>query len=268
MRTSVFHPRKLFVCLLLVCCALTVAGAARAEEEKPTASASVDFLNQYIWRGYALSDSDMVIQPSLTVGYMGFSLNVWGNLDTNDKNPVGPQHNANWNETDLTFSYSHEIVPNLTGTLGFIYYSLDQVDDSTEIYGSAAYTFPWFTTALTIYKEVSHYPGWLFQLDISRNFKLPWYDMSIDLAGTLYYQHSEDQGAYPDPDDPDDAYSAFHAAQILAALNIPVCKYFTISPRIGYTFPLSGEAKDEIKYISWDGHGDHLFGGIRLAASF
>lgn len=268
MRKSVLHTRKAILCLLLALCALASAGAVRAEEDKPTASAYVDFLNQYIWRGYALSDSDQVIQPSITVGYKGFSLNLWGNLDTDDKNPAGPGDDTNWNETDFTFSYSHEICPNLTGTLGAIYYSLDKVDDSTEIYGSLAYTFPWFTTALTIYREVSHYPGWLFQLDVSRNFKLPWYDMSLDLAGTLYYQHSEDEGAYPDPDDSDDAYSAFHAAQIFAAVNIPFCKYFTVSPRVGYTFPLSGKAKDEIKFISWDGDGNHLFGGLRLAASF
>ena len=67
--------------------------APKEEEPRPTASVYVDFLNQYVWRGYALSDAHkgMVIQPSVTASYRGFSLNVWGNFDTVNKNPAGPE---------------------------------------------------------------------------------------------------------------------------------------------------------------------------------
>ena len=43
---------------------------ALAEEEAPTADASVSFYSAYIWRGFGLSDDSMVIQPSMTVGWM------------------------------------------------------------------------------------------------------------------------------------------------------------------------------------------------------
>lgn len=264
-------------------CALMLSGAhiARAqgeapkeetavEEARPTASASVDFLNQYVWRGYALSDAQkgMVIQPSVTVSYMGFSLNVWGNFDTDDRNPVGPEYGAAWNETDLTLSYTRELIPNLSGTLGFIYYALDKVDDSLEVYTGLSYTFPWLTVGVTGYREISHYPGWWVSLDLTKNIKLPCYDWSLDLGSSFIFQASDDRGAYPDPSDFNDPYVDFHAGIVSAALNFPIGKYITISPKVGYSFPLSSDADDIIEGLSWDNHGDHVFGGIRISASF
>ena len=55
------------------------SGNTRAQEEKPTASADVGVFSKYMWRGWELSDDSIVIQPSVTVGYRGFSLNLWGN---------------------------------------------------------------------------------------------------------------------------------------------------------------------------------------------
>jgi hypothetical protein len=44
----------------------TVAKADQEKADRPTASADVAFLSQYIWRGYALSKDSLVIQPSVT----------------------------------------------------------------------------------------------------------------------------------------------------------------------------------------------------------
>jgi hypothetical protein len=246
---------------------------AKDEAPKPTASLYVDFLNQYIWRGYALSDAQkgMVIQPSVTVSYLGFSLNVWGNFDTDDRNPVGPEFGPAWNETDITLSYTRELVKNLNGTLGMIYYALDKVDDSLEVYAGLSYSFPWLTVGLTGYREISHYPGWWLQLDLSKNIKLPCYGMSIDLGSTFFYQDSDDSLFYPDPPKFNPlgrAYSNFHAGIVSAALNIPLGKYVTVSPKVGYSFPLSGGADDEIEFVSWDHDSSHVFGGLRITASF
>ena len=75
----------------------------KAAEDKPTASAGVDVLSQYIWRGFALSRNSAVSQPSITVGFKGFSVNVWGNYDTGENAPpaLTTGKGANWNETEL-----------------------------------------------------------------------------------------------------------------------------------------------------------------------
>jgi hypothetical protein len=236
--------------------------------ERPSVNVSADFLSQYVWRGYALSNRSFVIQPSITVGYKGFSANVWGNFDTDENNEFRPNGQANWNETDLTISYSHKIYKVLSATVGGIYYALDNADDSLEVYGGLTADLPWLTAKATVYREVLHYPGWWFQFDVFRSFHLPWYETSLDLGAGLIFQVSNDAGAFPDPGDPRHAYAGFHAGYLSAALNIPVHKYITVSPKFGYWFPLGNKASDCIRGLSWDQKSNHVYGGLSISFHF
>ena len=130
--------------------------SAVKEEPKPYFSFAAAGLSQYIFRGYEQSKNSVVIQPSMTVGYRGFEVNLWGNLDTNDKFTKADK--ANWNETDLTLSYAHDIGPiKLTG--GYIYYALEGVDDSQELFLKIGGNFL-LSPTLSIYREIANYPGW------------------------------------------------------------------------------------------------------------
>jgi hypothetical protein len=79
-----FHETKKLIIGITAAALFFAAGvtAAMAEEESPSADASVGFYSQYIWRGFELSKDSIVIQPSLSVGYKGFAANLWANLDT------------------------------------------------------------------------------------------------------------------------------------------------------------------------------------------
>lgn len=257
-----FWKRVLGVLVLCVGVVVSVAvvQAAEGEEDKPTANVYIDVLSQYIWRGYALSADSAVIQPSFTASYKGFSINVWGNLDTAES--IDPSNHARWNETDLTLSYSRTIWGDLSGTVGFIYYALETAsNDQAEFYAGLSYALPWLTVGVTGYREFWNLPGWYMQVDLSRTWKLPCYDMTLDTGMSFGYM------SYSFLD-----YSEWHAGQIFAALNIPVWKWITVSPRIGYSFALSGDAADNpvggIKALSWDGEANHVFGGIRISAAF
>ncbi len=248
---------------------------AEGEEDRPSFSGYTDVLSKYVWRGYALSQDSVVIQPSMTVSYKGLSINLWGNFDTNSKFQNNPSPGAKWNETDFTASYSREIYGGLSGTVGFIYYAygLDStmqanVYDNLEINGGLSYAFPWLTVGVIGYREVSHNPGWTIQFDLSRNFKLPFYGMSADLGLSFFYLNSLDNSSYPDPNNPEEAFSGFMSGQGLAALNIPVWKFITLSPRIGFAFPLSHSGSEEITLLSWDNKDCHVFGGLRILAAF
>jgi uncharacterized protein (TIGR02001 family) len=279
MRKFVFARKRLgvvlFGALSLVMISSAPLRAEGEEADKPTANVTVDILSQYIWRGIAFSQNSAVFQPSMTASYKGLALNVWGNFDTDAKFQNNPSKGAKWTETDVTLSYSHEIYGGLSGTIGGIYYgySLDSVmeasvDDSVEVYAGLSYAFPWLTVAVTGYREVSHYPGWVVQLDLSRNFKLPCWDMNIDVGTSFFYLNSSDNSAYPDPDNPDKAFNGLLSGQLAVALNIPVGKYLTVSPKVGYAFPLSSTSSDMIRNLSWDGVQNHVYGGLRIAAAF
>ena len=269
--------RSYAVVASLSLCTATAVFAAEAVDkptteetapERPTFNFSADFLSQYVWRGYALSNKSLVIQPSMTVGYKGFAANIWGNFDTDENNEFRPHGQANWNETDLTISYSHKIYKVLSATVGGIYYALDNADDSLEVYGGLSADLTWLTARFTVYREVLHYPGWWFQFDISRSLPLPWYETSLDLGAGLIFQVSNDAGAYPDPDHLRHAFAGPLSGYLSAALNIPVHKYITVTPKFGYWFPLGNKASDTIQSLSWDQKSNHVYGGLSVSFHF
>ena len=132
MKTAIIKVTIVTACLTLMLGFTSVW--AEEEEVRPTASADIGVFSKYVWRGYELSNESVVIQPSLTVGYKGFSVNVWGNLDTHmDDGDPTTKDSANWNETDFTAAYERSFGPVNLGA-GYIYYALDGVDDSQEVF--------------------------------------------------------------------------------------------------------------------------------------
>ena len=260
-------------------CALTAGvllftgslGLVRAEDEKkeepkPYSTAAVTFASKYIWRGYEQSKDSMVIQPSMTIGYKGFEANVWGNLDTNDN--FTHSNKTNWNETDLTLSYNRKFGPiGLTG--GYIYYALDNADDSQEVFLKIAGDVL-LTPTLSIYREIANYPGWYFNLGVSHSFNLT-KEITLDLGASVGYQASDTDKIvkYNSQYMPTtDKYNALHDGQISAGLTIPFAKYFSVKPLVAYNLPLSDDAKYRIKGTSLSGNYDFFWGGVTFTASF
>jgi hypothetical protein len=255
-------------------------------EDKPTASLGVDILSQYIWRGFALSRNSAVLQPSLTAAYKGFSVNVWGNFDTGQSNPfLTPVFKeAKWNETDFTFGYSRELyagtaIKSLSANLGVIYYALDSINnpqgDSFEIYYGLAADVNWFKLAVTANQEVFHYPGWWLTLGISRVFELPFKiqdnsNVSVELGHNFIFLFSRDQVAYPNlsTSNPVQAFSGPLAGQLYATLNVPVHKYVTIAPKIGFWYAAGGNATPLLGGASWDKQHNHVYGGVNVTFAY
>jgi hypothetical protein len=218
------------------------------EEQKVTGSVTSAFLSQYVFRGYELSSQNLVIQPAITLSYYGFSLNLWGNLDTNQKQtqsfvPNDPGH-ASWNETDLTLSYTYNVGKfSLTG--GYIYYGPNFAKQTQEFFMSVGYdiiTKP----VLTIYQDIEQYPGTYIQLALSHS--VPVYKkVTLDLGSSFSYMwgqgnywrtFQESTGSYTGS-----KYSAFHAGMVSAGFSIPVWKNFVVQPVAQFWFPLSSKAR-------------------------
>ncbi len=275
------------------------AEAQAAEEDKPTASFAVDLMSQYIWRGFALSRDSVVLQPSVTVGWKGFSVNIWGNFDTYEKNPfIGPPwRGGKWNETDFTLGYSRDIyngdwLKAVTVSVGGIYYVLDGTanpqGDSFELYTGLAVDVNWFKLAAVANYEMFHYPGVWLTLGISRVFELPFVPLegaTLEVGNNILFLFSRDQAAYPDPQDrrlaSDEplrarAFSDPLAGQLYATLNLPVYKYVTISPKVGFwyalggksTYLLGGGGRNSFTGLSWDNQHNHVYGGVSVTFAF
>jgi hypothetical protein len=276
--------RKWFaIGLLMFTVSAIPAAPLWAEEDKPTGDFTTAVFNQYVWRGYELSRNSIVIQPSMTLGYKGFSVNLWGNLDTRPYSPVDASYTGTWNETDLTLSYSTTLgLFNVGG--GYIYYSLaslnkDAADrnDSQELFATVSLN-TLLSPTLTVYKEIDHYRNWYFLLGISHVFELSKM-MSLKLAASAGYLLSTDEVTYPKFDGnaaaTSDKFSNFHDGTLSVSLPIKATDRITITPTLSYILPLTGDAKDEMKGLALQGtaspserDSSFFVGGILASFSF
>lgn len=79
--------------MTLCLCALGMSALA---QDKVETTIAADVVNQYIWRGQDLGD--VSLQPTLGIGYKGFSLTAWGSVGLSDKDDT--------KEFDLTAAYA------------------------------------------------------------------------------------------------------------------------------------------------------------------
>jgi len=254
-----------------ICLILLIVGIddLQAEEERPSTSLDVAVLSQYIWRGQELSRDSIVIQPSMTVGYKGLSMNIWGNLDTDQYD--SEKGDNDWTETDLTLSYGKEFGM-LSVEGGYIYYALEGTDaDTQEVYlGFGLDTV--LSPSLKIYRDIAKYPSWYFVLGLSHPIEIN-EKVSLELSGSVSYLLSDDEDDYPEIDgsgEPtDDEFDNFHDGVISANLPITLTKYITITPTASYCFPLSDDASDEMEWRSQRGEDDNfIYGGVVMSMAF
>jgi len=243
------------------------AAPAAADASKPTAAMDLGVFSQYIWRGFELSHNSVVIQPSVTLAYYGFSFNAWGNLDT-DKKTIAADGSetgeSKYNETDLTLAYGKDLGPvKLSG--GLIYYALDGIQDSQELFVSATLNTI-LNPTLSVYREIAHLPAWYVSLGISHSQPI-FEKITLDLGASAGYYYSDDSD-FSEIKDPENRYRTFHNGLISAGFTIPFGEYFAVKPMIAYSFPLSGTADDYIKATSISDNSNFVYGGVTLSMAF
>ncbi|MGD9160661.1 MAG: hypothetical protein PVG39_19750 [Desulfobacteraceae bacterium] len=220
---------------------------ALAEDESPvSASADMAFLSQYVWRGMAFSDENIIVQPSVSVGYGGFGVNLWGSLDTDYAD-----EDAVFYETDLTLSYdwSYDMI---SMGAGYIYYGTRD-GDTQELYFTVGIDTI-LAPSITVYRDIDATDGWYINLGIGHSIPLT-DDMSLDLAAGFGYTDI-------------DSGSDLTDGSVSASVSIPVNEYVSITPSVSYTFGLTSDGKDYLEAGSVDGESDHFFGGITCSIAF
>ena len=161
--------------------------SAKAEEQASANNISGSFssglYNKYVFRGYEMSDDSLVIQPSLTLNYKNFSVNLWGNIDTSEHptqsfTPDRPGKKS-FNEVDLTLSYTYTL-NKLSLTGGYIYYGTKYADETEEVFLSLSYDIISKPT-LTVYRDISTYPGTYVNLSFSHSIPV-YHKITADLT--------------------------------------------------------------------------------------
>lgn len=253
----------------------------KKEEAKVTGSGSIGLFNKYIFRGYELSKGSLVVQPALSASYKGFTVTYWGNIDTDARDTqsyfpssYGKEGKKWFNETDLTVSYTYTF-NKLALTFGYIYYNTKYAEETEELFLGAALdviTKP----SLTIYQDITSYPGTYVNLAFAHSFDLmKEKGITLDLGASAGYFHGS--GKYWKTYQPATGgytgkkYSGLHDGMVKAGLTIPVTKAFMVQPVVQYWFPLSGDAKKKYGPVSYNPNGylaDNVVYGATFTYSF
>jgi hypothetical protein len=233
---------------------------------------NLSLYSQYIWRGFELSRDSFVMFPQLTIGYKGFAVTTWVDLDT--RYVGSPDKEFKLQETDVIATYSNSYKPwKLNYTLGWILYDYQpsqHVDaeaagpmhirdtKNQELFltlGLDTLLKPTFS----VYDEIEVGQAWYFTLGVSHSFAV-YKDWSLDLAGMVSYLHDRSH----DKSDPAH-FGNFHDGNISAGLKIPLTSVMSIKPNIQYSFPLSSDAANQIQDSSFSGHHNNfVYGGLIL----
>ncbi len=261
------------------------AAAAAPAPPAVTGSASLAVLNHYMFRGYELNNGSVVIQPTATINYSGFSATFWSNIDSREKatqsfTPDRPGKTS-YNETDLTLNYTYNI-DKLALTGGYTYYGIKYNNnaETQELYLSAAYDMIAHPT-LAVYRDIDNFPGTYLNLSFSQSlpvFKMASGDATVDLGAGFGYEAGDSNvwktyvanRGYVGSN-----YSAFHDGHVQVGFTAPLTSKFSVQPIVQYWFPLSGDASKTITDrtgvhdFNPDGHlADKFVYGVNLNFNF
>jgi len=255
----------------------------KPEEDKVTGEVDLSIMSTYIWRGYEQTRDSVVVQPAVTLSYKGFSVNVWGNLDTKPYSTSNANYGAKYTETDWTISYSRKFGI-VQVTPGYIYYALGapyaggtEPLDSQEFFLTVGLDTI-LSPTMTVYKEIDHYHQWYFLLGVSQTFEFNKI-ISLKLAASASYLLSTDETTYAKYDSNSlpttDKYNNFHEGNVTVSLPIAVYKTLSVTPTISYVFPLCDDARYEMRAYGKRGAANpsdrdsaYLYGGLTLSYTF
>ena len=167
-------------------------------------------VSKYIWRGQRLTN-DWSLQPSVTLGIGGFSLNVWGTVDLTavnegdslflPQNPLAPpgDHNGlrgKFSEVDYTFSYAQSF-EKVSIDVGTIFYAFPERSASlpatAELYWGVTLDAVPLAPSATLYVDVDETgdagsTGVYFLLGAGHSFSFPHNVFpGLDLSGSLAF---------------------------------------------------------------------------------
>jgi uncharacterized protein (TIGR02001 family) len=213
------------------------AGAAVIEVE---GDAYVGFYDKYLWRGWDLSGSLPVIQGGADISTHGWTLSYWSNWQLKTDEADGFK-SGEATETDIIISYAHDFGDMLSVSVGNIWYQLDGLQDTNEVFvGGTVNTL--LSPTLTMYWDwdACDEDGLFFTFDVSHSFELM-EKLTLNLGALVSYNLHSDYAVSCERD-----YSGFHNYELSVGFDYAINDQFTLSPSFVYSSGITDGAKDNI----------------------
>lgn len=241
---------KVVLCAIV---ALLGVNSVVLAESDVSVGVTADFNSKYVWRGINVVD-DWVFQPGVSVGYMGFTGGIWGNLDLTDENG----NSGEFTEVDYTLDYSGQITDMIGFSVGAIYYDFPNTgfDGTTELYGGINFDVL-LSPSITVYRDVDEVEGTYVSLGVGHSLELPEsVPFGVDLGASLGWGDEDYNIGYWTTDS-----SELNDLALSAAFPFEVGPV-TVTPAVTYVALLGSDIKDSVA------DDDVVFAGVGLAYDF
>jgi uncharacterized protein (TIGR02001 family) len=241
------------VCIALVAVLLafgTLVPAALAAIEVE-GDAYIGFYDKYVWRGFDLSGSEGVVQGGVDLSTKGFTLSYWTNYQASDDKDGGFK-GGEANETDITLDYTASLNDSVSVSVGNIFYHLDGLDDTNELYLGVALNLP-LSPSVTVYYDYdeAESDGLFFNASIGHTITLA-EKLGVNLGAGVNYNQASDfaVGAYRD----------WHNYELSVSADYALTDQLSLTPSFLVSSPISDEAKKAID--------TETVGGVALTLTF
>ena len=229
--------KMVIVGLVMILATLVVSSPAMAAIEVE-GDAYVGVYDKYLWRGFNLSGSMPVAQGGVDLTSGNYTLSYWTNVQLSSDNGEGLK-SGEATENDFILDYSRDLNDLVSISVGDIYYMLDGIDDTHELY---------LTVGLSTILEpsVSVYYDWdeadenglYYTASISHSFDLM-EKLGLSLGALVGYNDKSDYAV--------GNYSDWHNYELSVGADYALTDQLSISPSFLFSEGLSDEAKEVIE---------------------
>jgi opacity protein-like surface antigen len=243
--------------ILFVACALCMSAMVSTAKAEVVVTGDVyaGFYNKYLFRGVDLSDNKWVSQFGADLSYKGLTLSYWSNLLTHDGNILGSAfESGDISETDITLNYSFTPIELLTFNVGNTFYSLENFEDTNEIYLKTTVNTLLAPTFSIFYDwDQSKETGLFYSLSVGHTFELM-KNLGLNLGALVSYNQRNFSVS--------EAFSNWNNYELSTGLDYTVTDNIKLSASYTYSNALSEKARD------FGGISDESLYGIKAAFIF
>jgi len=229
--------KMVIVGIVMLLTTLVVSSPAMAAIEVE-GDAYVGYYDKYLWRGFDLSGSMPVAQGGVDLTSGNYTLSYWTNVQLSSDTGEGLKSGVA-TENDFILDYSRDLNDLVSISVGDIYYILDGIDDTHELY---------FTVGLSTILEpsVSVYYDWdeadenglYYTVSIGHSFDLM-EELSLSLGALVGYNDKSDYAV--------GNYSDWHNYELSVGADYALTDQISISPSFLFSEGLSDDAKKVIE---------------------
>ena len=229
--------KKFIVCVFALTLALVTVSTPAMAAIEVEGDAYVGVYDKYLWRGFDLSGSKTVAQGGVDLTAGNFSLSYWTNVQLSGDEGEGYK-SGEATENDIVIDYSRDINELVSISVGNIYYMLDGLDDTNELYFSAALSTILEPSVSVYYDwDEAEGDGLYFTASIGHTFELS-EALGLNLGALVGYNQESDYAVGD--------YSDWHNYELSASIDYAVTDQVSVTPSFLFSEGISDEAKATI----------------------